>query len=246
MSRTPIHLPEGEPLAMIGMERNLYEATARSPGPAENTGLNPSFLRQKVASLARPGLRGGARWCEMTLRTPVCTWTQALLFRVLMRTATAGILIGSLSIARAQPVVSSFPGDHHEVYASFFQYHLSWQQWATAQAAANSAKAAQLTGDFAALLKIDAKESAVVSAASGKVAADLAALDSQRSAYLQDNKANPYPHALDQFAVRRQQIIMSGVTALMRGLTKRSWVGLHTYINWDDRVNGTVIALGRS
>ena len=86
----------------------------------------------------------------------------------------------------------------------------------------------------------------MVSTTTNKVAGDLAVLDAQRSAYLEAHKANPSAHALDQFALRRRQIIMSGVTALMRGLTRRSWLGLHTYINWDYRVNGTVIALGRS
>ena len=166
--------------------------------------------------------------------------------RVLSGGAMALLLIGPLSVAPAQTTLSSFPADHHEVYAAFFQYQVSWQQWAVAQAAPNSPKANQLTNDFAALVKIDPKENAVVSTATSKVASDLAVLDAERSAYLQASKTNPSTHALNQFALRRQQIIMSGVTALMRGLTKRSWVGLHTYINWDYRVKGTVIALGQN
>ncbi len=154
------------------------------------------------------------------------------------------LLVCLIWVVQAQSPVSSYPADHHEVYASFLQYQTSWQQWAAGQAAANSPKAAQLANDFATLVRIDPKEIGELSSAAGKTGGDLAALDGQRNAYLNANKANPSAHTLSQFAVRRQQIIMSGVTALMRDLTPRSWVGLHTYINWDYRVNGKTIGLG--
>ncbi len=202
-----------------------------------------------MSTMRRPFLSGPGVlwWCHMLLRIGHSSSNQVQSPPGVQRCNAATLILIAflpLSIGQSQSPVSSFPADHFEVYASFFQYQVSWQQWAAAQAPPNSPKAAQLANSFAAMLKIDPTESAVVSAAANKVASDLAALAAQRSAYLQSNSANPSTHTLNQFAVRRQQMIMAGVSALMQGLTFRSWVGLYSYVNWDYRVNGTVMALG--
>ena len=92
---------------------------------------------------------------------------------------------------------------------------------------------------------MDPKEIGILVGISTSVVGNLNALDAQRIAFLNANHgAAPSAHFLNQFDVRRQQVIMSGVRYLSERLTPPSWDGLHSYITRDYRINGSVLPIG--
>ncbi len=153
------------------------------------------------------------------------------------------LFVASFQPAQAQTAVAPLPPDHHDVYYSFFQDESAWQQAVTALTPSNPAQATQLTNAAASQMHIDSHEAAIVSTIASSTVTAVKTLLSQRDAYL---KANPQASATatNQYELQRQQMIMAGVTSLMKQLTRRSWMGLHTYINWDQRVNASTLIPG--
>ena len=144
----------------------------------------------------------------------------------------------------AQPAIASLPADHHDVYNAFFQYHVSWQKSAVVQAKGKTSSLNQSATDFAKFVHVDTKEIGIVSGVSGNVADRLNVLSVARSAYLASHSDKPSPHDLDQFEIRRQRIILSGVSELSKRLKPSSWNGLHAYVNQDYRLRGSVLPIG--
>ena len=138
----------------------------------------------------------------------------------------------------AQPVLalSALPAEHHDVYGAYFQYHATWIKWAASQASGKSATLNQLVPTFAKLIGVAPTEISVVHSVSLNVTQRINALNAQKAAAVGLSR-----HDANQFEIRRQQIILSGVRDLQRHLTPVSWGGLHQFVNYDFRVLGTAL-----
>jgi len=71
--------------------------------------------------------------------------------------------------------------------------------------------------------------------ASAKVTQRINALNAQKAF-----RIGLSTHDVNQFEIRRQQIILSVVRELQFRLRPASWDGFHHYVNYDFRLNGTV------
>ena len=151
-----------------------------------------------------------------------------------------GVLFSFLLIpgAQAQPVlsISALPADNHDVYNAYFQYHTTWIKWVASKPGGTAALNQSAT-TFAKLIGVDPAEVSVVHSISLNVTQRINALNAQKAASVGLSQ-----HDVNQFEVRRQQIILSGVRDLQHHLTPASWGGLHQYINYDFRVLGTAVA----
>ena len=152
-----------------------------------------------------------------------------------LATLSSRVLIPTASAQQPVLAISSLPADNHDVYNAYFQYHATWIKWASLHAA-DTAALNQSATTFAKLIQVDPAEVSVVHSIALSVTQRVAALSAQKAAAVGLSQ-----HDVNQFEIRRQQIILSGVRELQHHLTATSWGGLHQYINYSFRVLGTAL-----
>jgi len=135
-----------------------------------------------------------------------------------------------------QPVlsISALPADHHDVYNAYFNYHATWLKWSAKQTGVNTASLNQSATAFAKMIGVGAAEISIVHSASLNVTQRINALSAQKAASVGLSQ-----HEVNQFEVRRQQIILSAVRDLQHRLKPESWGGFHQYVNNGFRLQGT-------
>lgn len=135
-----------------------------------------------------------------------------------------------------QPQNMNAPQEDLQPYLSFFYFHDDFSTWADARLAKNAVDNPEFLRGVAKHLRVDVADLARIAAVSHSVGIRLRSLSAETAAYMDKiskNKQNPDITLLQEFESRRQQILQSGISQLMQGLSPQSWSGLHTHITID-------------
>lgn len=156
-----------------------------------------------------------------------------------MCTAALCSLAGGLVLAQQSGATPLAP-DSAELYTAFFYFHDDFSRWldqtkAAAPAVAGPVSAAQaLDLSVAAHFKIDNADLGKMTGVTQSVMAQFKIIDRDWQTYFNSRakyEQFPDPATLQQFAQRRSQAAMDGVSQLQKVLSPSSWTGLHDYIN---------------
>ena len=141
----------------------------------------------------------------------------------------------SLYPAWSQPkaIPIAFKPEDPELYFAFFQYHGALDQQIQAS---NSAAAAQLTSNAAALYHTTAADFAKLTTEVRAHMVEFAAWQVPVQAYydkLHASKQLPDVNIIKAFQFQRQALVKARYDSIHQALSSASWNGLHTYINGD-------------
>jgi hypothetical protein len=134
----------------------------------------------------------------------------------------------------AQTGTANLAVDSSDLYEGFFQFHGDFTRWLAQRKAVNRVAAQSLDLAAARHFKIEPAELPAVANVSQTVVAALAAIDAEQKAYV-NRRARfdqfPEPSAMQQFATRRGQAVLTGTVQLRGVLSPASWASLRDYIN---------------
>jgi hypothetical protein len=137
------------------------------------------------------------------------------------------------ALTQTKPPLTVPPIENRNLYYSFFVYHQSLINTATAQKEASPASASQLDQQMANLLQVNVSELPLVVSNTQNAAARYTALAAQPApnpkAPVKAGQPNAAQTAAEQL-LQHDRITADGVRLLFFGLSTASWTGLHGYI----------------